>query len=202
MGARPANFGGGIAVKLQLMRAGFERLLEWIVIVLMLALTLLVCVGAFFRYIGSALSWYDELASIGLVWLTYYGSALAAFKGAHIGVAGFVNLMPHKLRVGVTVFAEACVFLFFALLAWTGLQVLEVLGGDTMVSLDWVPLRLTESAIPAGAVLFIVAEALRFPKTLADARASGFVDVEITEALEEVGAELPSPALPITGERT
>jgi len=158
---------GATIMKLQRLRAGFERLLEWIIIALVLALTVLVCLGALFRYIGAALSWYDELASIGLVWLTYYGSALAALKGAHIGVAGLVNIMPRNLRVAVTIFSEACVFAFFILLAWTGLQVLDVLGNDTMVSLDWVPLRLTQSAVPVGAVLFIIAEALRLPKTLA-----------------------------------
>jgi hypothetical protein len=56
-----------------------------------------------------------------------------------------------------------------------------------MVSLDWVPLRLTQSAIPVGAVLFIIAEALRLPKTFSEAWASGFVDTEIAEALKTVG---------------
>jgi TRAP-type C4-dicarboxylate transport system permease small subunit len=188
-------------MKLQRLHAGFERLLEWIIIALVLALTILVCLGALFRYIGAALSWYDELASIGLVWLTYYGSALAALKGAHIGVAGLVNIMPRNLRIAVTIFSEACVFGFFILLAWTGLEVLDVLGNDTMVSLDWVPLRLTQSAVPVGAVLFIIAEALRLPKTLDNARASGFVEVEIAQALEEVGAPVPETELGPRGER-
>src|SRR6266542_5493867 len=183
-GARPVSL-------LQSARASFERLLEAIVIALVAALTAMIVAGFVFRYAGHSLVWYDELASIGLVWLTYYGSALAALRGAHIGVAGLVNIMPRNLRVAVTIFSEACVFAFFILLAWTGLQVLDVLGNDTMVSLDWVPLRLTQSAVPVGAVLFIIAEALRLPKTLADARASGFVDVEIAQVLEEVGAPVP-----------
>lgn len=161
----------------------FERALEAIVIVLMTALTALVIAGFFFRYIGYALSWYDELASIGLVWLTYYGSALAALKGAHIGVPGLVNAMPPYLRVIATVIAEAFVFLFFAVLAWTGIQVLSVLGGDSMVSLPWVPLRLTQSVIPIGAILFILAEILRLPKLMQDARGGGFKDTEELEAM-------------------
>jgi TRAP-type C4-dicarboxylate transport system permease small subunit len=173
-------------------RAGFERLLETIVIVLVAALTLLVICGFVFRYIGHALSWYDETASIGLVWLTYYGSALAALKGAHIGVPGFVNAMPPRIRVPVTLFAEACVFLFFIVLAWTGLQVLVVLAGDGMVSLPWVPLQLTDSVIPIGAVLFIIAEAMRFPKVMRDARGGGFLDAELLEAMSH-GAPPPQP---------
>jgi TRAP-type C4-dicarboxylate transport system permease small subunit len=168
---------------LERLRGGFERLLEAIVIVLVTGLTALVIAGFAFRYVGHALAWYDELASIGLVWLTYYGSALAALKGAHIGVPGFVNAMPPRLRIAVTIFGEACVFLFFIVLAWTGIEVLVILGGDHMVSLEWVPLQLTQSVIPIGAILFIVAELLRLPKLLRDARGHGFVDTEMLEAM-------------------
>jgi len=180
------------------LRTAFEWLLETIVIVLVAGLTLLVICGFAFRYIGYSLSWYDETASVGLVWLTYYGSALAALKGAHIGVPGFVNAMPPRIRVWVTIFAEACVFLFFIALAWTGVQVLVVLGGDGMVSLPWVPLRLTDSAIPIGAALFVIAEAMRLPQVLKDARGRGFVDAEFLEAMSH-GA--PAPTAPQKGKR-
>ncbi len=165
------------------LRSGLERLLEAIVILLVAGLTLLVIAGFVFRYAGYSLSWYDETASVGLVWLTYYGSALAALKGAHIGVPGFVNAMPPRLRVAVTIIAEACVFIFFFMLAWTGFQVLGVLGNDGMVSLPWVPLRLTDSAVPIGAALFIVAEALRLPQVLRDARRGHLIDTETLEAI-------------------
>jgi TRAP-type C4-dicarboxylate transport system permease small subunit len=168
---------------LQSLRAGFERLLETIVIALVTGLTAIVVMAIAFRYSGSSLVWYDEVASIGLVWLTYYGSALAALKGAHIGVPGVVNALPPKARLAAAIFAEACVFLFFIVLAVTGLEVLIVLGGDRMVSLPWVPLRLTQSVIPIGAVLFIIAEALRLPRVLRDARGAGFLDTETLEAM-------------------
>jgi TRAP-type C4-dicarboxylate transport system permease small subunit len=171
---------------LESLRAGFERLLEWIVVVLVVGLTVLVMAGCIFRYAGRPLVWYDELASIGLVWLTYYGSALAALKGSHIGVPELVNMMPPRWRVPVTIFAEICVVLFFAVLAWTGFEVLAVLGGDRMISLPSVPLRVTQSAVPIGAVLVIAAELLRLPRRLADARGAGFMDPELKEALEHV----------------
>jgi TRAP-type C4-dicarboxylate transport system permease small subunit len=165
-------------------RAGYERFLEAIVLVLMVALTSLVIAGAVFRYIGDSLTWYDELASIGLVWLTYYGSALAALRGAHIGVPGLVNAMPPKARVAVMIFSEAVVILFFALLAIYGIKVLVILQGEHMISLPWVPTQLTQSAIPGGAILFIIAELLRLPEVLHTARTTGFIDLEVKEALE------------------
>lgn len=161
----------------------YERVLEAIVLVLMVALTILVIFGAAFRYLGSALTWYDEIASIGLVWLTYYGSALAALRGAHIGVPGLVNAMPPRFRLVAIVIAEAVVLIFFVLLAVYGTLVLIVLQGEHLVTLPEVSTQLTQSAIPIGASLFVVAELLRLPDVLREARGSGFVDTETLEAI-------------------
>jgi TRAP-type C4-dicarboxylate transport system permease small subunit len=126
------------------------------------------------------------VASIALVWLTYYGAALAALKGAHIGFPGLVNALPPRIRLIAAIFAEACVFLFFLVLAWTGVEVLMILGNDRLVSLPSVPQRFTQSVIPIGAVLFMIAEALRLPEVIRHARGAGFVDHELQEALAEV----------------
>jgi C4-dicarboxylate transporter, DctQ subunit len=170
-------------LKFQVVKRRYEQLLEAIVLVLMVLLTVLVIVGAAFRYLGAALSWYDETASIGLVWLTYYGAALAALRGAHIGVPGLVNAMPPRLRIVVTLFAEAVVLLFFVLLAIYGVKVLTVLQGEGMITLPWVPTIFTDSAVPIGATLFVIAELLRLPDVLRAARGRGFIDTETIEAI-------------------
>jgi TRAP-type C4-dicarboxylate transport system permease small subunit len=59
--------------------------------------------------------------------------------------------------------AEVCVIGFFAVLAWTGWRVLQVLQGDRLVSLPQVPVQLTQSVIPIGAALFILCELLSLP---------------------------------------
>lgn len=173
---------------LGVLRVWFERVLEVIVILLMVALTAIVILAVAYRYSGSSLSWYDEIASIGLVWLTYYGSALAALKGSHIGVAGFVAAMPPRARVITTIFAEIVVISFFTALAITGIEVLSILGNDGLVSLPEVPVRLTDSVIPIGAILFIIAELLRFPRALREARQGVFVDTELQEAFDHAEA--------------
>jgi TRAP-type C4-dicarboxylate transport system permease small subunit len=169
---------------LNAIRYWFEKLLETIVVILVVALTGIVLLAVLFRYTGHSLSWYDEIASIGLVWLTYYGSALAALKGVHIGVAGYVSAMPTRLRVAVTIFSEAIVLVFFVMLAVTGVRVLSILGGDGLVSVPEIPVRLTDSVIPIGATLFVIAELLRLPQTLRDAKKGVFIDTELQEALD------------------
>jgi len=140
-----------------------DRLLQFIVIVLMVALTVVVVVAVIYRKAGASLVWYDEVASIMLAWLTYYGAALAALKRAHIGFDGILRAVPPGLRLCFFILAEIFVFGFFAVLAWTGWRVLLVLAGDTLVSLPEVSVQITQSVIPIGAVLFMVCEAVSLP---------------------------------------
>ncbi|HEX6362416.1 MAG TPA: TRAP transporter small permease subunit, partial [Albitalea sp.] len=105
-------------MRFDLLRQGFERLLEWIVIALVLTLAGVVTAGVAFRYSGYSLVWYDEVATILLAWVTYYGSALAALKRAHLGVPELVAMLPAPARVAAAVVAEVAVVAFFVLLAW------------------------------------------------------------------------------------
>ena len=66
-------------------------------IFLLASLAVIVLMGVAARKLGIAMVWYDEVASIALAWLTYYGAALAALKRAHIGFPGLVNAMPPLL---------------------------------------------------------------------------------------------------------
>lgn len=152
------------------LRCGFERLLELIVIVLMVALALEVTAGVVYRKLGMALVWYDEIASVLLAWLTYYGAALAALKRAHIGFPGLVRSLPPGWRLALTLFAEALVFGFFILLGWVGWSVLDVLATDFLVSLPHISVKWTQSVIPISSALFIMAEALVLPDLLREAR--------------------------------
>ncbi len=151
-------------------RTGFERLLEGIVIVLTSGLFLLVVVAVIFRKSGHSLIWYDEIAEVMLAWLTYYGAALAALKRGHIGVTTVVNMLPRAWRIGCFVFAEATVAAFFVLLAWVGVKVLDVLTIDFLATLPELSSVYTHSAIPIGAVLYLIAQALSLPDGWRDAK--------------------------------
>ncbi len=146
-------------------------LLEWAVILLMVALTTVVVVAVVFRLMGRSFSWYDEVAVIGLAWVTYYGAALAALRRRHIGFDSVLLALPLAFRMGAAILAEVVVLAFFVLLAWAGMRVLSVLAGETMVSLRWVPIQLTQSVIPVGAILFIAGQVLSMPDYLRAVRA-------------------------------
>lgn len=162
---------------------GFERLLELIVIVILISLVVVVVMGFSFRRAGAALVWYDEIASIMLAWLTYYGPALAALKRAHIGFSGVLDATPLPWRMVLLVIGEILVIGFFALLAYMGWFVLTILVGDTLVSVR-IPVQYTQSVIPIGAALFIIAQLLSLPEAWKRARAGITLDAEVAQATE------------------
>ncbi len=165
-----------------------EAVLEWAVIALMVILTTVVIVAVLFRIAGNSLSWYDEVAAILLSWVTYYGAALAALKRRHIGFDSVLLSIPMPFRMYAVVLAEFIVIGFFVILAKTGMEVLDVLEGEYLVSLDWVPIQLTQSIIPIGAVLFIVCELLSLPEYWR-ATANG-ISLEHAEIEDEVENEM------------
>lgn len=147
-------------------RRVFRKTLEAVVVVLVAALAVVVVLGVGFRKAGAALVWYDEAASILLAWLTYYGAALVALTRGHIGVPVLVERLRGPARTGILLVGEAAVIGFFVVLAWAGLRVQGALAGTALVSMPAVPAALAQSVIPAGAVLFVVAQLLSLPDAL------------------------------------
>lgn len=166
----------------------FAAVLEWVTVLLMVILTLVVVIAVLARLAGSSFSWYDEVAAIILAWITYYGSALAAVKRRHIGFDAVLLALPVRARMAALVLAELIVLCFFVILAWAGMRILLVLQGSTLVSLTWVPVSFTQSVIPIGAVLFVMAQLLSLP-TYWNKTRSG-ISMEHDEIEHEVAAEL------------
>jgi TRAP-type C4-dicarboxylate transport system permease small subunit len=169
------------------LRTIYNHILEAIAVALIALVTVIVVLGFTFRWMGWALVWYDEVASISLAWLTYFAAALAALHGSHLGFAGFVNSLPAGWRVAGTICASGITILFFLVLAVTGYQVMDAISGMTLVSLPEVQQAWAVSVIPIGSVLFILAELMRLPQAIRDAREGPLLDPEIKEVLEEQG---------------
>src|SRR6056297_620722 len=165
-----------------------SRILEGVTILLMVMLTVMVIVAVIARLMGQSFSWYDEVAAIMLAWITYYGSALAALHRRHIGFDSVLLALPPQYRMGAVLLGELLVLTFFVLMARAGFQVLEVLAGDRLVSLTWVPIQFTQSVIPIGAILFIICQLLSLPEYLSNTRRG--ISLEHAEIEEEVEVEL------------
>lgn len=163
-----------------------ERVLEFISIFLLITMAVIVVLAVVFRFLGQSLIWYDEVASVVLAWLTYYGSALAVIRRGHLGFPGFFLNLPVKLKALAFITAELVVITFFAVIGYAGWYILGIFGDETLVSLNFVHLSFTQSVIPIGSALFILAEILSIPEAWQKSMAG--IDYEkemIDQAIEE-----------------
>ncbi|MGP1677228.1 MAG: TRAP transporter small permease [Burkholderiales bacterium] len=152
-------------------RRVYERALEWLTVILMAALAIEVTIGVIFRTSGYSLVWYDEFAAILLAWLTFYGSALASVKRAHIGCPEVMMMLPRKVKFIFRLIAEILTIGFFLLMGWMGYQVLEVLSTDYLITMPSIPVSWVQSVVPISAVLIVAAELVTLPKVLANSLA-------------------------------
>ncbi|WIX34027.1 TRAP transporter small permease subunit [Salinicola sp. JS01] len=178
----PATETATMLLPLERCRIGLERLLEAFTVCLLLALTLIVLGAVTFRMVGSSIPWYDEVASVGLAWLSFYGANLAALKRAHMGFPGLVAKAPVLLRAPLFIVSEIIVIGFFAVIAFYGYRVLDVLAWDTLVALPAIHLDVTQSVIPISAALFILCELLSLPMAWRKMRSGVNTEQEEIEA--------------------
>lgn len=165
-------------------RVRYGKLLESVVSALVIILALEVTLGIVFRMIGQSLVWYDEIASILLAWLTFYGSALASVNRGHISCPELVNqLAPGPKRL-VAIVAQLLVIGFFALFGWIGLTIMPILAGDTLVSLPWLPMNVVQSVIPLSSALILIGEVMHLIDLLGRrAPAIGHAGAAMSDAL-------------------
>jgi TRAP-type C4-dicarboxylate transport system permease small subunit len=154
------------------LRRRYGSVLELVVIALVATLALEVTLGVVFRAIGKSLSWYDEIASVLLAWLTFYGSALASVRRAHISCPEVVDKASPATRRALGIVVQALVIAFFVLLGWVGGSILPIIAGESLVSVPAVSMVVVQSVIPISCVLIVIAEVFHLLELLRGTEAS------------------------------
>jgi len=166
------------------------RLFRWLmalvevwVMVLLVAMTLLVTVAVFYRYVlDSSLIWYDEFASYLLVWLTFYGAVIAAYHRRHIAFETLVVRLGPATRRVVDVLAEVFVLLFQGILLYYGWVLARAIGAETAVSLEWVRMSWIYSVLPISGALMLLINLVDLATLLTGrARSEGPAALDATE---------------------
>ena len=97
---------------MQIVPRYFFKLLEFLVVILMLAMVAMVFGNVFLRYaFNSGITISDEMSRYCFVWLTYIGAMIAMREGGHLGVD---TLVKHLTRSG----KKVCLFLSESLMLY------------------------------------------------------------------------------------
>lgn len=112
------------------------------------------------RYVfNQPLVWTDEAAAYLLVWVSFFGWAMASRKRIHIGIGVLVDRLPAATRRVLHLFWCVAAIGFALLMLVVGITITRANGDIRMISIDFAiwPVYL---AVPVTA-LFLVAYTLR-----------------------------------------
>jgi len=129
---------------------------EWVCMVLMVLLSIDLLLGVFSRYVMvRTFTWYDEIARVCFVWLTFLGAAVGVKRQAHFRLLIVVDRLPPRLRQAAVILLPLVVILFAGVLIQQGLVFLD-LGKLQQTPVMGLPKTWIYAAIPTGGALMIL----------------------------------------------
>jgi C4-dicarboxylate transporter DctQ subunit len=167
---------------------GFE---ETVIGLLLVAMTLLVFVEVFMRFVlNTGFLWMEELTLHLSAWMVLFGAAWGIRVGAHIGVDAFINNLGHNLRRLFGGLAAILAIAYCGLIgygAWVYLNKLKLIG----IEMEDIPLQkwIAHSILLIGMVL-LAARLLEVLINIIRGTAVGFeIEDEATKALQDFKSE-------------
>ncbi len=135
---------------------GLNRVAEWLIAVLLAAMTLVtgMAIGGRFLF-GYSLFWSDEVTRFLLIWIAFLGMSVGVRRGAHPGIDSLVRaLRPDLGRIAgrLAVLASSLFFL------------VTIVYGTALARMAWlqrspslgVPMTLPYAAVPIAGLLMLL----------------------------------------------
>lgn len=104
---------------LQVLNGFIEKIENCFAIVLMGASALITIAQVVTRYgFNHPLTWPEELCTLLLVWMTFFGTSLLLKKEQHIEIDFFAKLLPQRAQQVLALVNYVLIFGFLAVVAW------------------------------------------------------------------------------------
>ncbi|QEM83148.1 TRAP transporter small permease [Halomonas binhaiensis] len=115
---------------------------RWGAIVSIVVMFLALMAGVIVRYVLSTnLGWVAEVPNLFFPWLTMCGIVAAAARNEHIGVEIVIARLPASMKLLVTLAVDGLALVAFSTMAFHGLNVIEIAGGQrlpiTHIAMSW-----------------------------------------------------------------
>jgi len=111
---------------------------DWLAFVIFWSLAFIVFLQFFTRYVlNDSLSWTEEIARYGLMWVVFIGGIMLTRRNSHIAVELLSNIMkPGLARSTLLAFVDLIKLGFLGLLAWLAWTITERMGLQRMTVFD------------------------------------------------------------------
>ncbi|HVY00795.1 MAG TPA: TRAP transporter small permease [Pseudorhodoplanes sp.] len=136
---------------------------DWVALILFWSLAFIVFLQFFTRYVlNDSLSWTEEIARYGLMWLTFIGGAVVTRKNTQIAVELLSNVMkPGPLRQVLLFVLDVVKLGFIALLAFFSVTIIERMHYQRMTVFD-LPMSYVYFGVGLGCFMMLFRQAYIF----------------------------------------
>ena len=163
----------------------------WVAGIAIFFMSIIIPVGVFARYVlGFGAQWPEPIAIMLMVVFTFIGAAAAYRAGAHIAVAMLTDRLPGPLKKVCSVGVDLAMALVCLIGVVYGTKLCLGTMGQNLAELPWLPVGVTYSPLPLGALLTLV---FVLEKMLFGSQHERAV-VRYDHALEEVQPVAPASA--------
>ncbi len=139
------------------MLRAIDRIIEAACAAIILTIVLVVFGSSVFRYIlVKPLGWAEEVARLGLVWVTFLGAYVAFRRGAHIEIDMVVSRLSVRARRRLGLVTNLLMALVIAVLVREGIRYARTFFDDPSPYLRF-PIGIQYLALPAGGLLWLLA---------------------------------------------
>jgi TRAP-type C4-dicarboxylate transport system permease small subunit len=133
---------------------------DWVAIVIFWSLAFIVFLQFFTRYVlNDSLSWTEEIARYGLMWVVFIGGILVTRRNTHIAVELMSNLMkPGPARVALLAGIDIVKLMFLALLAYFSIAITDRMTFQRMAVFD-LPMSYVYYGVALGCIGMFIRQA-------------------------------------------
>src|SRR5688572_11493066 len=111
----------------------------------MVAITIMIPVGVFFRYVlNSALSWPEPASTVMMVAFSFLGGAAVYRAKVHVAVEALLNAVPSDIRKIMLWGVDACMALVALFMLGYGVHLCIITWPNTIAEFPWLSVGITD----------------------------------------------------------
>jgi TRAP-type C4-dicarboxylate transport system permease small subunit len=135
---------------------GMEKVIQWMVTVIMAVMVANIAIGVFSRYVFHlGIQFTEELGRYLMIWVGFLGAALAMKEDSHVGISAVVNLFPPTATRLLNILARLVIFTFLALIFAKSFAYLDSLSIQKSSAME-IPMVIPYLSVIVGIVLMSI----------------------------------------------
>ncbi|WMM24872.1 TRAP transporter small permease [Tissierella sp. MB52-C2] len=146
-----------------------SKIEQYFIGILLLIIAFMLFINVLLRFLGSSLVWSEEVARYSIVWVTFIGSSVCIYKGAHIGVDAIMNILSDRGKKILTIITILISIVFTIIFTYLSFIIIKnVLITNQESSTIKIPMVYVYGAMPVGGILMLLRYTQEFVLKLKD----------------------------------